>query len=102
MLTTNRFKHIKSLAAARMLIAKEPANADSIMRDAIIAALPPQYDKVFRFVKSHGGDVPSSMVSTAFRLAQNHSSSILNELWQFGLLTRVERIDESGKRYFYS
>lgn len=98
MITTNRFKHIQRLAAARMLIAKNPADADNILREAITDALPKQYSNIYRFVKSHGGDVPSSMVATAFRLAQNHASSILNELWQFGLLDRCA--DET--RYLYS
>ena len=79
--TTNRFKHIQALVAARNLIAKDPTNADAIIRDVIVIALPKQYNQVYRFVKSHGGDIPSSMVATAFRLAQNHASSLLNELW---------------------
>ncbi len=98
MLTTNRFKHIKQLVCVRNLIAVEPANADQIVKDAIFDALPNQYADVYRFVKSHSGNVPSSMVSTAFRLAQNHSASILNELWQFGLLDR----QQDGNRFLYS
>ena len=98
MLTTKRFKHIQRLTAARMLIAKNPADADNILREAITDALPKQYNNIYRFVKSHGGDIPSSMVATAFRLAQNHASGLLNELWQFGLLTR----EGDGNRFLYS
>lgn len=98
MLTTNRFQHIKQLVCVRNLVAQRPADADDILRTAIVGALPPQYAQVYRFVKSHRGEIASSMVCTAFRLAQNHSAGILNELWQFGLLERTP----DGNRFLYS
>lgn len=98
MLTTKRFAHVRQLVSLRNQIALYPTNCDDLMRDAIFDALPPQYADVCRFVKSHNGSVPSSMVATAFRLAQNHASSLLNELWQFGLLTR----EGDGNRFLYS
>lgn len=99
---TKRFAHVQQLVAVREALARGEADPDLIVTQAIITALPVKYRAVFHFVKSHRGNVPSSMVSVAFWRAQNYSSSILNELWQFGLLERVEEITENGKRYLYS
>lgn len=100
-LTTKRFAHVRQFVLIRERVAENPAQADDIIYQAILETLPPQYRNVQRFVKSHRGNISSSMVSTAFRIAQNHAASILNELWQFGLLDREADVGENGKRYLY-
>lgn len=98
---TKRFAHIHSLVALRTAVLEYPNPADAV-HDAIVDALPPGYRKVYNWIISHGGEnITSGFVVAGWRIAPNHASTLLNELWQFGLLKRTVQVDEHGKRYVY-
>ena len=99
---TKRFARIQKLVEIRGDVRAFPDTTDTIIRNAIIRALPKQYHQVYDWVVSCYAPVNSSMVVKAWNLQQNHASTILNELWQFGLLTRTEYTDEHGKGYKYT
>lgn len=99
---TKRFAHIQKLVEIRGDVRAFPDNVDRILRNAIVRALPTQCHQVYDWVGSCYAPVNSNMVMKAWNLQQNHASTILNELWQFGLLTRTEYTDEYGKGYKYT
>lgn len=99
---TKRFAHVQALVELRDCIDTYPDPKNAV-HDAIVNALPKQYRTIYAWIISHGGkDITTSFVVAGWRIAPNHASSILNELWQFGLLEREMVIDDSGKRYQYS
>jgi hypothetical protein len=99
---TKRFAHIWALVELRTNILDYPNPADAV-HDAIVSALPPGYRKIYNWMAQgiYGGSVTTPMVMKAWDLKANHASTILNELWQFGLLTREAYTDELGKGYKY-
>lgn len=99
---TKRFAHIQKLVEIRGDIRAFPDNIDRILRNAIVRALPTQYHQVYDWAVSIDRSVYSAETAQAWDLKQNHASTILNELWQFGLLTRTEYTDEHGKGYKYT
>lgn len=98
---TKRFAHIQKLAEIRRDIQAFPDNADRILFVAIVRALPPGYYKIYDWIGSCYAPVTTSMVCRAWALKPNHASTMLNELWQFGLLTREAYTDEHGKGFKY-
>lgn len=98
---TKRFAHIHKLVQIRRDIHAFPADADRILKNAIVRALPAGYHKVYDWIGSLYAPVTTSAVCRAWELKPNHASTILNELWQFGLLKRTEYTDEHGKGYKY-
>lgn len=96
-----RFAHIQKLVEIRGDVRAFPDNADRILHNAIVRALPKQYHQVYDWIGACYSPVNSNMVMKAWDLRQNHASTILNELWQFGLLSREEYTDEHGKGYKY-
>lgn len=100
---TKRFAHIQKLVEIRRDVYVFPDATDRILLNAIIQALPPSYHKVYDWIcqGTFHGKVETSMVMRAWNLKANHASTMLNELWRFGLLKRTERIDKNGKTYVY-
>lgn len=98
---TKRFAHIQRLVTLRKQVADDPTESDRIIRRTIVDSLPAGYHKVYDWIGSLYAPVTSAMVMRAWELKPNHASMILNELWQFGLLTRTEYTDEHGKGYKY-
>src|SRR5262245_26546042 len=99
---TARFAHIRKLVEIRCDIHAFPENADRILRNAIIQALPPGYHKIYDWIGSCYHPVTSAAVAKAWELKQNHASTLLKELCGFGLLKRTEHIDESGRVFLYT
>ena len=99
---SKRFAHIQKLVEIRRDVQSFPDSTDVILRNAIIRALPKQYHQVYDWVGSCYAPVNSAMVMKAWDLQQNHASTLLNELWQFGLLKRTEYVDTNGKGYKYT
>jgi hypothetical protein len=99
---TKRFAHIQALVALRTSVLEYPNPADAV-HDAIVDALPPGYRKVYAWICQgvYGGKVTTPMVMKAWGWKSNMASTVLNELWQFGLLKRSEQVDEHGKRFVY-
>jgi hypothetical protein len=100
---TKRFAYIHKLAQIRHDVAVFPDNTDTIIRNAIIRALPPAYHKLYDWISqgTFHGEVNTNMVMKAWDWKPNYASTMLNELWQFGLLSREEYTDEHGKGYKY-
>jgi hypothetical protein len=98
---TKRFAHIRKLVEIRRDIHAFPDNADRILYNAIVRALPAQYHKIYDWVGACYHPVTSSVVAREWGLQQNHASTLLNELWQFGLLKRTEYTDERGAGFKY-
>lgn len=98
-----RFAHIHKLAQIRRDVAVFPEDTDTIIRNAIIRALPPAYHKLYDWINQgvYGGEVNTHMVMKAWDWKANMASTALNELWQFGLLERTEYVDTLGKGYKY-
>jgi hypothetical protein len=99
---TKRFAHIHKLVELRRDIQVWPDNADRILRNAIIQALPPGYHKVYDWIGTCYAPVNTAMVMKAWDLKPNHASTILKELWEFGLLKRTETVDRSGRVFMYT
>lgn len=99
---TKRFAHIQKLVEIRRDVQVFPDNTDRILYNAIVRALPKQYHQIYDWIGSCYGPVTSNMVMKAWGLQQNHASTLLNELWRFGLLTRTEYTDRNGKGYKYT
>lgn len=100
-MTTKRFGHIQSLVTLRAQVASEPSESDRIIRRAIVDALPDGYRKIYDWIGSCYYPVTSRSVARAWDIKPNHSSSVLKELWQFGLLKREASTDEYGMFYEY-
>lgn len=98
---TKRFAHIQKLVEIRRDIQAFPDNTDRILLIAIVRALPPSYHKIYDWIGSLYAPVTSGAVMRAWELKPNHASTILNELWRFGLLKRTEYTDEHGKGFKY-
>lgn len=98
---TNRFAHIHRLVALRAQFQRNPDDIDQQMKRAIIDALPPGYRKVYDWIGSLYTPVTTAMVMRAWELKSNHASTLLNELWRFGLLKRTEIKDSHGKMFEY-
>lgn len=96
---TKRFTHIRRLVTLRQRIASNPNAADGILRATIIESLPDQYRLIFYWIE--GASVTTPLVMDAWGLNANHASTILKELWEFGLLQREQRVDESGRVFIY-
>lgn len=99
---TKRFAHIQKLVEIRRDVQAFPDNVDRILYNAIVRSLPKQYHEIYDWVCSLERSVYSAETAQAWNLRQNHASTLLNELWQFGLLTREEYTDEHGKGYKYT
>lgn len=100
---TARFAHIKRLVALRATLRRFPDETDQQLKGAIIESLPPAYRKLYDWINQgiYGGEINTNMVMRAWDWKPNMASTALNELWQFGLLTREEYTDEHGKGYKY-
>lgn len=98
---TKRFAHIRNLVFLREKIALFPEKSDALLKIAIVASLPSQYRKIYDWIGTCYHPVTSGAVMRAWELKPNHASTILNELWQFGLLTRAEYTDAHGKGFRY-
>lgn len=98
---TPRFAHIRKLVTLRQITARNPATVDELLKSAIVTALPDQYRKVYDWIGTCYQPVTSPMVMKAWDLNANHASTILNELWQFGLLERTQTIDGNGRTFVY-
>jgi predicted transcriptional regulator len=99
---TKRFAHVQELVFLREQVRKFPEQTDRLIKESILYTLPRSYVRLYEWIRQgvfH--PVTSAAVAKAWDIKQNHASSMLNELWQFGLLERTERIDESGKRFVY-
>lgn len=98
-----RFKNIRELVFLRDQIRKYPEQADWHVRQAILYALPPAYLRLYNWINQgvFGGEVNTNAVMKAWDWKPNMASTALNELWQFGLLSREEYTDEHGKGYKY-
>jgi hypothetical protein len=97
----NRFAHVQKLVQIRRDIQAFPDNADRILFTAIVRALPKQYHQVYDWIGACYQPVTSGAVAKAWDLKQNHASTLLKELHDFGLLKRTERIDEGGRTFLY-
>ncbi len=98
---TPRFAHIRQLVTLRQVIARNPDAVDGLMRAAIVTALPDQYRKVYDWIGTCYSPVTSAMVMRVWDLNHNHASTLLKELWDFGLLERTQRLDENGRTFVY-
>lgn len=98
---TQRFNHIRTLVELRENIRQFPTLADTHIQNTIVESLPPGYRKIYDWIVSCEQPVTSPMVMQAFEIKHNHASSVLNELWQFGLLERVEQVDSHGRVFVY-
>lgn len=98
---TKRFAHIQRLVILRKQVADNPTESDRIIRRTIVDSLPDGYRKVYDWIGSCYYPVTSRSIARSWELGLTHASSILNELWQFGLLKRTEYTDEDGKGYKY-
>ncbi len=101
---SKRFAHIHKLAQIRRDVAVFPDNTDTIIRNAIIRALPPAYHKLYDWINQgvYGGEVNTNAVMKAWDWKPNMASTALLELHEFGLLDRVEKRDGHGKYFVYS
>lgn len=99
---TNRFAHIHRLVSLRAQLARNPADIDQQMKRAIVDALPDGYRKVYDWIGSQYAPVTTAMVMRAWELKSSHASTVLNELWRFGLLKRTQEIDANGRQYLYT
>jgi hypothetical protein len=99
-----RFKNIAELVFLRDQIRRYPEQTDWHVKQAILYALPPAYLKLYEWIRQgvFGGTVTTAAVMRAWDWKANYASTMLNELWQFGLLTRTEYTDEHGKGYKYT
>lgn len=100
-MASKRFAHIQKLVEIRRDIQVFPDDTDRILKNAIVRALPSSYHKIYDWIGSCYAPVTSMMVCHAWELKPNYASSILNELWQFGLLKRTMVTDERGKYFVY-
>ncbi len=98
---TARFAHIQKLVQVRRDIQAFPDGADRILYNAIVRALPQGYHQVYDWIGACYQPVTSGMVAKAWNLKQNHASSLLKELHDFGLLKRTERVDDNGRVFLY-
>jgi hypothetical protein len=99
---TKRFAHIRALVELRANVLEYPNPADAV-HDAIVDALPPAYRKLYNWISQEGyrGGVTTAVVMQEWDWKPNYASTMLNELWQFGLLSREGYFDEHGKGYKY-
>lgn len=98
-----RFAHIHTLVELRRNVRQHPTLADTHIRNTIVESLPPAYRKLYDWINQgiYGGEVNTDMVIRAWDWKPNYASTMLNELWQFGLLSREEYTDKRGKGYRY-
>lgn len=101
---TKRFSHIHTLVELRRNIRQYPTLADTHIRNTIVESLPPAYRKLYDWISqgTFHGEVNTNMVMKAWDWKPNMASTALNELWQFGLLTRTEYTDANGKGFKYT
>lgn len=91
---SKRYQHILTLAELRRNIREFPTLADQHIYNTILESLPPTHRKLYRWIRSHGGEgITTSFVMTGWRYTETYASSLLNELWQFGLLERAPQND---------
>lgn len=99
---SKRFKHVRELVFLREQVRKYPEQTDRLIRETILYTLPRSYVRLYEWIRQGVFQpVTSAVVARAWNINQNYASSMLNELWQFGLLERTERRDEDGKSYLY-
>lgn len=98
-----RFKNIRELVFLRDQLRKYPNQADRLVKESIIVSLPPAYRNLYNWINQgiYGGEVNTATVMRAWDWKPNMASTALNELWQFGLLSREEYTDEHGRGYKY-
>lgn len=98
---TNRFGHIQELVFLRGQLRKFPNQTDRLVKESIILSLPRQYRQVYDWIAARQ-PITSAMVAEAFGINQNHASTLLKELHEFGLLKREQKIDGNGRTFWYA
>lgn len=98
---TKRYQHILTLVELRKNIRQFPTLADQHIYNTIVESLPPAHSKLYRWICSHGGEnITTSFVVAGWNYTEQYASSLLNELWRFGILER-EPHQEDLKAYIY-
>ena len=97
-----RYQSIRLLVELRENVRQFPTLADEHIHNTIVESLSKAQRDLWYWIVECEGDTVTSDVMVTFNYTEPYASSLLNELWQFGLLEREMVIDDSGKRYRYS
>ena len=92
--------HIRELVHLREMLRKYPEQSDRLAKEAIVYSLPPTHVKLYEWIRQRVVKVDTDTVCQAWNWKPNYASTLLNELWQFGLLTRSQD-NESSKAFSY-
>lgn len=98
----NRYPHLHELAAILRTVEQAPDTAPAVIRQRLYACLPPVHRAVLDWVAALGNPVKVSTVAYQFEYTMKHAGTILNELWQWGLLERKPVHSPRGRMYVYT
>jgi len=93
-MANQRHKHLKRLGGVMYSVRYAYISA----LGALVEALPETHARAYRACVGK----PNITSDYFTEWEQNQASDILKELYEFGLLTRYETIDENGKHYNYN
>lgn len=90
-----------SVAEALRMVRLGEESAISALQNLLIDSLSETQREAYDWVLV-SGDVDSRFLADEWTIYQSYASTLLNNLWQFGLLARREYVDRDGKRFIYS
>lgn len=98
----NRYPHLHELATILRTVETAPDTAPAVIRQQLYDWLPPVHRAVLDWVVTFGLPTQVSTVAYQFEYTMKHAGTILNELWQWGLLQRKPVHSPRGRMYVYT
>lgn len=96
---TNRYAHIRHLVELREAVSRNPEMADQHIYNTIVENLPTAHSQLYRWMCStYTGKASTEIVMREWGYSNGYASTLLNELWQFGLLDR--RASDHHPKFF--
>lgn len=99
-----RYQHIQTVASA-IADLRKGASAKSRLHQLMLELITPAHKEVYDWYTFHYASqrytvkVDSFVLASEFNYQINYASTLLKELWEFGLLER--ELDDDGRTYLY-